>query len=163
MLALATLAAMLQVSVLSEIATHPFGVPLLPVALVAGWAAMRSADALWPVLLVTPLVQGVLAAERVGWLLIALLPAVILGAVLTQPWSTQRPAGPGRRIAIAALIASSGTVLHAAIRSLASGTPALLFESSGAVLTSVAWTVFLAVAFAVSLWPLRPRTRGLFA
>src|SRR5690606_5939356 len=111
----------------------------------------------------TPLMQGALAEERTGWFLFALLPAVVLGAVLTQPWEVHRPAGLGRRLALAALVASCGTVLHAAVLTIASGRPALLFEASSAVLTSVAWPAVLATLLALMLWPLRPRRRGLFA
>ncbi len=173
MIPLAILAAALQIGVLPELEAHPLGVPPVSIALIAGWCAMRTADATWPVLLITPLMAGALSEERTGWFLLALLPAAILGAVLTQPWTAEHARGSGShgagpmgllpRLGIAALVASCGTVLYAAVLTLASGRPALLFEASSQVLTAATSTVVFALVIALVLWPLRPRARGLFA
>jgi hypothetical protein len=161
--ALALLAALLQVAVLPVIEPQPLAMPLLPVALVAGWCAMRGANETWSVLLLAPLVAGVLSEARVAWFLLALVPAVALGAALTPSVERRRPPGVGHRLLVAAAVAAGGTIAHAAILAITTQATVTAAEAAGHILGATAWTVLLAIAFALLLWPLRPRSRGLFA
>jgi hypothetical protein len=129
--------------------------PLLPVALIAAWAAVREADETWPLLLVVPVSLGVASQERVGWFMIALIPVAALALA----------AGRGNgahRVALAPVVAAAGTLLYLTLLTAAAGHAATLRETLASHLAAALWTAAAAAAMIGILHPLRARTRGLF-
>ncbi|MEZ4554140.1 MAG: hypothetical protein AB7L91_09750 [Dehalococcoidia bacterium] len=155
--ALALVASLLQVGALPALFFDPSAAPLLPVALLAAWGALRGPGELWPALLVAPLPLALLSEERLGWFLLALLPtAGLLVRRRPDPDSLAQ-------FARAPLVAALGALGYLALLWLAAGDirglPSALATLFGAaLLTAIASTLFAAL-----LWPLRTRRApGLF-
>lgn len=129
--------------------------PLLPVALIAAWAAVHEADETWPLLLVIPVTLGVASQERVGWFVIALLPTVALALAASR-------ASGVRRLALAPMAAAAGAMLYLALLTVAAGHAATLPSAATPQLAAALWTAAAAAAMVVVLRPLRARERGLF-
>jgi hypothetical protein len=177
--AAATLAAALVVLQLSLLpALFPAGAigaaaPLLPVALVAAWAAAREPIEVAPALVVAAGALGAVSTERVGWFLLALLPTVAVAVAARElprraSWgrgrrTLERPAG--REAALtdvalrAAVAAAVGAAAYLALLALASGRPALLPALGVSIAGATVWSAALATVLALLL---RPRRRGLF-
>ncbi len=128
----------------------PTAVPLLPIALVAAWAVVRDPIEAALALLPVAWVLGVASDQPVGWLLIALVPALLLGAA-------GRALGRDRAIPAAALAGATSALAYLAI--LAAAPLPDLFPNA---LATAGWTAATALATAVALYPFRPRERGLF-
>lgn len=163
MFVLAFAAAITQLAILPALDADVLARPVLPVALLAGWCAMRRPTETWPVLLVTPMLMGPLSEERLGWFLIALIPSAAIGTALSPVDTPGAPPGLARRMGIAALIGLSGAIGHAAVLATAGGLSARLLQEPSAIAGGVAWTILFALAVTVALAPLRPNPRGLFA
>lgn len=135
---------------LESLLDAPDAVPLLPIALVAAWAVVR--DPAEPALALPPVawVLGVTSEQSVGWLLIALVPSVLLGAA----W---RAAGRNHAIAAATLAGATSALAYLAILDTAA-LPDLLPMA----LATTGSTAVAALAVALALYPFRPRERGLF-
>ncbi|MFA7250314.1 MAG: hypothetical protein WC273_11870, partial [Dehalococcoidia bacterium] len=76
--ALAVLAAIMQIGAVPAAFAEPLAGPVLPVALLAGWAAVRRPREVWPVPLAAAAVLGVVSEGRVGIFALALLPGLAL-------------------------------------------------------------------------------------
>ena len=152
---LALIASLLQLGAVPALFLGGIAAPLLPVALIAAWTVARGERELWPALLIVAAVLGVASSERVGWFLLALLPAVGLSAVLADTLV-------GRRLALAPAAAAFGALGYLTVLATAGGGLASLPAMSGAIAAASAWTALAAAFFALALWPLQPRPRGLF-
>jgi hypothetical protein len=129
--------------------------PVLPVALVAAWLARGDAAELAPGLLVMAVALGVASEERVGWLLVAMLPAGALLLAIELRDGLPRPLR-------AALAAWGGALLYGALVSAAAGSSPLPAHGAGALAGAALWTALAAIALATALRPLQPRAPRLF-
>jgi hypothetical protein len=154
--ALAFGAALLQAGAMPALFFDPASTPLLPVALLAAWGAMRSLDDMWPGFFVVPLTLGVVSEERVGWFLLALLPTAAL---------LMRPAPPEalRQLSRAGLVAAAGALAYLVLLFIAAGEVAALLNAVPRLAVAMLGTAAIAATFALLLWPARSRrARGLF-
>ena len=157
--ALALASALLQLGVVPALFLQAERAPMLPIALLAAWAAVRGGSEVWSVLLIVPVTLGAASEERVGWFLLALLPTALTAMAL-------RPAAhPSRRsfVARAAVTAAAGTVLFALTLGVAAAQPDLSRDGLVSLFASGVVTAVVAATAAVLLLPLRPRARGLFS
>ena len=155
--AFALLASLLQAGALPVLFFDPSAAPLLIIAVLAAWGALRGPDDLWPALLVAPLPLAFQSEERLGWFLLALLPTAAL--LLRRPPEPDTPA----QFARAPLVAAPGALAYLALLWLAAGDvrglPGALLTLLGAAVLTAAF----AALFAALLWPLRARRApGLF-
>lgn len=157
LLLVALAASLVQVGVVPAFVFTSAAAPLLPVALLAAWGAVRGTDDLWLALLAVAGILGVLSEERVGWYLLALLPTAVLLLVAQQPGEPKF-----HRIAHAPITAALGAWAYLALLFLASGRLEALPDTGIEALTAAGTTALLATVFALALWPLRGRPRGLF-
>lgn len=158
---LVLLSAPVQAVITTAMFRDPLAAPVLPVALIAGWAVMRRVEETWPALILPAIVLGATSEERAGWFLIALLPApvfAIAGVRRLKP----RVSGMGRRLLTAAAIGAGGACAYAAVLGLAGGVIADLPRHASALLAAMAMSAVLATLAALAFWPLRRRERGLF-
>lgn len=154
--ALALLASLLQVGALPALFFDPSAGPLLPVALVAAWGALRGPDELWPALFVAPLPLAFMSEERLGWFLVALLPTAAL--LLHRP-----DPDTYAQFVRAPLAAGTGALAYLALLWLAAGDVRGLPAASTTLLGAALLTAAVAALFAALLWPLRTRRApGLF-
>lgn len=154
---LAFLASLLQAGALPALFFDPSGAPLLPVALVAAWGALRGPEEVWPALLVAPLPLALLSEERLGWFVLALLPTAAL-LVHRRP----APGTPGQ-FARAPLVAALGALAYLALLWLGAGDVRGLPGATATILGTALLTAAVAAVFAALLWPLRTRRApGLF-
>jgi len=158
---LALVSAPLQAAITTALVRDPLAAPVIPVALVAAWAAVRRAEETWPAILLPAVVLGVASEERVGWFLIALLPAPLIASVAVRRF---RPKVTGfwRRTVTAGGAAALAAVLYASTLAVVGGIGGELPERAGALLATSVASGLLAVLVAACCWPLRPRSRGLF-
>lgn len=157
--ALALATSLLQLGVVPSLFLQIERAPMLPIALLAAWIAVRGPSEAWAVLLIVPAALGAASEERVGWFVLALLPTAF-AAIALRPG-----AHPSRRsfVTRAAAAAGAGAMLYALTLAIA---VAHVDGSSGALAslaTSGLATASLAATTAVLLLPLRPRARGLFS
>ncbi|MSQ42464.1 MAG: hypothetical protein EXR65_05450 [Dehalococcoidia bacterium] len=148
-------AALLQLGAVPSLFLDPAGAPLLPVALVAAWAAVRDPRETWPAPLVAAVILGAASEQRVGWYLLALLPAAAVGLLA--------PEAAARRLALAPLAAAAGAGAYFALLLLAAGQRSALALLPAAYAGALAWTALVALALAAALWPWRRGGGGLFA
>ena len=127
----------------------PAAAPLLPAALLAAWAAVRDSNEAWPAPVAAALVLGAASEERVGWFLLALLPAFVLAAAVRSASGLRRPA-------LAPFAAAGGALAYAALLDAAAGDPGAVTVSAAAYLRAALWTALAAALLAVLLTPLRP-------
>lgn len=156
----AFLSAPAQAAITTALVRDPLAAPVIPVALVVGWAAMRRADETWPAILLPALVLGVASEERVGWFLLALLPAPAVATLAVHGF--KRVTGFWRRAGTAGAAAALAAALYATTLAVAGGIGGELPERAGALATTAVASGILAVLVAVCCWPFRPRQRGLF-
>lgn len=158
---LVLLSAPVQAAITTALFRDPLAAPVLPVALIAGWAVMRNAEETWPALFLPAILLGAASEERMGWFLIALLPAPALaaaGVARIRP----RVTGITRRLVIAGSVAALAALAYATVLSAAGGVLGHLGASAGGLLVAAAGSALLAMLAALAFWPLRPRERGLF-
>lgn len=160
LIVLACLAAPVQAAITTALVRDPLAAPVIPVVLVAAWAAMRRADETWPAILLPAVVLGVASEERVGWFLLALLPAPLVATLAVRRF--RRVTGFWRRIATAGGAAALGAALYASTLAVAGGLGGELAARSGALLGTAMVSGLLAILVAACFWPLRSRRRGLF-
>jgi len=162
LLLLAMAAAVLQVGAVPAAFHQPLAAPVLPVALLAGWAAMRRPREAWPVPLGAAVVLGVLSEERVGLYLLALLPG--LGIATFLRLRERRGEGTAsRRLALAAVGGAAGMLCYVLALAAAAGTGRMLSPALPALIGGMAWTGMLAALLAAALWRVRSDRGGLFA
>ncbi len=159
---LAVAAALVQIGAVPAAFAQPLAGPVLPVALIAAWTAVRDPREAWATPVAAAIILGSVSEARVGWFLLALLPPAALVA-LARGWEQRGEATAGRRIALAALAGAVGVVTYVVILAAGGGALDALRPEAGAIVRSVSWTALLAAAGAAALWPLRPRGAGLFA
>lgn len=167
LITLALLLAPVQAAISTALVRDPLAAPVLPVALVAAWAVIRRgedrrSEEVWPAIVLPAVVLGVASEERVGWFLLALLPAPALAAVGTRQ-IRPRVAGLLRRVGIAAGIAALGAMAYAVVLATAAGLFRELPSSAPSLLATGLGSALLASLTVVAFWPLRSRPRGLFS
>ncbi len=147
-------AALLQVGVLPTMFTQPAAAPLLPIALFAAWGLVREPSEVAPSAILAAVLVGVASEDRVGWILLALLPtaALLLGARLA----------PNSGVARAPVVAGIGAVLYLLTLLIGAGAGRTLVAVAPAMLASAVGTAILALVAALLLRPLRARPGGLF-
>lgn len=161
LLLLAVVASIVQIGALPAAFAQPLAAPVLPIVLLAGWAAIRRPAEAWPIPLAAAVVLGTVSETRVGLFLLALLPALLLITLVRQ--RERRGDGTAlRRLTLAAGAGALGTACYVATLSLGSGTADLLSRSAPALLGGMAWTAALAALLAAALWRVRARSGGLF-
>ena len=148
-------AALLQLGLVPLLFPGPAAAPVLPVALVAAWLARGDAADLAPGLLLMAAALGVASEERVGWLLVAMLPTGALVLALELRRDVPRPLR-------AALAGCGGALLYGILVSLAAGAAPLPSHDAEAVAAGAIWTALVAIALAAVLRPLQPRAPRLF-
>ncbi len=158
---LSILAALVQVGPLSLLTLDPLAIPLLPVALVAGWAAVRAPGETAPALLLAPVVMGAVSQAPVGVFVLACWPAAALAAA-TRRIDRDPVGSSARRMLAAALAGAGGAACYSVLLALAAGRPRALIGDPGGMILAAALTAALATAVALAVWPWRPRPRGLF-
>lgn len=162
LLLLAVGVSILQVGVVPAAFAQPLAAPVLPVALLAGWAAIRRPHEAWPIPLAAAVVLGTVSEARVGMFVLALLPALIL-VTLARVRERRGEATIPRRLALAAVAGATGAVCYVLLLSVAGGTTDALAPALLALLAGMAWTGVLATILAASLWRMRADSGGLFA
>jgi hypothetical protein len=161
--ALALLAALLQVSFVPMLWSEPLGAPVLPVAAVAAWTAARGPRELWPALVLAPVLLGTASVERVGWFLLALLPAATAPAALRAHDESRFVTLAGRCM-LAAAAAGFGAAFHSTLLTIAGGQATTLAAAVGTLGAGAIWTAALALLIAAALPVSRTRAAaGLFA
>lgn len=158
---LALAAAPLQAAITTALVRDPLAAPVLPVALVTAWAAMRRPEETWPAILLPAFVLGVASEERVGWFLLALLPAPLVASFAVRRF---RPKVTGfwRRALTAGGSGALGALLYACTLAAVGGLAAELPARSGALFAASIVSGAIAIVVAACFWPLRPRQQGLF-
>lgn len=141
--------------------------PLLPVAIIAAWAAARHARELWPALLLCAVLLGVTSEGRTGAYLLALLAPTVL-ALTVQPLLDERRRTVTwlQRLGGSALIGGGGALLYVLVLAVGDGRPRLALTAltaPHALVGGMLWTAGAAGALAVALWPIRARPGGLFS
>lgn len=158
---LVLLSAPVQAAITTALFRDPLSAPVLPAALIAGWAVTRNAEETWPAIVLPAILLGAASEERAGWFLLALLPAPMLAAVGVSR-IRPRVTGVTRRLVIAASVAALAGLGYVLILSVAGGVTADLGRSAAGLLVAAGGSAVLAVLAALAFWPLRPRERGLF-
>lgn len=159
---LAVMASILQVGAVPAAFGQPLAAPVLPVALLAGWAAIRRPREAWPAPLAAAAVLGTVSDLRVGAFLLALLPVLAI-ATAVRLRERRGEATALRRLALAAVAGSLGTACYVLILSFAAGTAPALSEGIVALLKGMACTAAIATILAAMMWRLRTDSGGLFA
>lgn len=162
LLVLAIGASILQVGAVPAAFVQPLAAPVLPIALVAGWAAIRRPREAWPVPVAAAIVLGAVSEARVGVFLLALLPALVIVTLVRL--RERRGEGTAlRRLALAAVAGGAGALCYVLFLSLAGGTGRALTYAVPALLIGMLWTGLLATLVGVALWRVRTSSGGLFA
>ncbi len=159
---LAVVAAVLQVGVLPGAFLEPLASPVLPVALLAGWAATRRPREAWPVPLAAAGVLGALSEARVGVFVLALLPALLVASVLRARERRGEGTAP-RRLALAAASGALGALGYVALLAQFEGASSDLLRAAPALVFAAISTALLATMCAAALWRFRTSSGGLFA
>ncbi len=152
----ALIASLVQVAVVPSVLPGAEAVPLLPLAILAAWGALRPASEVCLALPVVAVVLGVSSQERVGWYLLACAP---LAAVLLL--APEREAWP-RRLARAPIAAGLGACTYAALLLVAAGRVQALPGEALAIGGAALVTALIAALCVALLLPLRARSVGLF-
>lgn len=153
---IAVIASLVQVAVVPSVLPAAEALPLLPLAILAAWGAVRPASEVCIALPAVAIVLGVSSQERVGWYLLACAP--LAATLLLAP---EREAWP-RRLARAPIAAGLGACAYGALLLVASGRvqalPGEAFAIGGAALV----TALIAALCVAVLVPLRARSVGLY-
>ncbi len=157
----ALLVALAQASAVPLVFLDPIAVPSLPVALIAAWAVAREPREVAPALLLIAVFLGVLSSERVGWFVLALVPAAA-AAVPLEPLLA-RPEGAPPRALVAGAVAAVGVVAYTALLALAGGVITEVPQAGDALIGAALMTALVAMPMAAVLARTRPRDVGLFA
>ncbi len=160
--ALTAFAALVQAAAIPALFAEPLAAPVLPAAVVAAWAIVRGPEETWPALPLPAVILGALSDERMGWFLLALLPAPIFGALLAAR-ARHVAAGVLRRSTWAAGAAAAAALLYGAVLAFAGGVAGDLPGATAEALAGALLTAGVAAVLALCAWPLRERQRGLFA
>ena len=156
---LALAAAVLQLGVVPSLFLQPEQAPLLPVALLAAWIAVRGPSEAWAAVLVAPIALGAASEERVGWFLLALLPTALVATLLPRGKQPSARTFVVRAVAAAVL----GSMLFALTLAIAAARVELSSHGIGALGSAALLTALLAAGVAALLLPFRHRTQGLFS
>ena len=164
---LVLLVAPVQAAIATALVRDPLAAPVLPAALIAAWAVTRGGAEdgcveIWPAVLLPAVVLGAASEERVGWFLLALLPAPALAAYGSRR-IRPRATGFSRRVSIAAGVAALAAMGYASILALAAGLLGDLPASNPSLLATGAGSALLAAVAVLAFWPIRRRERSLFA
>ena len=159
--AIALLFALLQASAMPLLFLDPIAAPSLPIALIAAWAIAREPREVAPALLLTGIVLGVLSAERVGWFVLALVPAAAV-AIPLEPLLS-RPEGAPPRWLVAGAVAGLAVVIYTTLLAVAGGAAIEVAAAGDALLAAALVTAVLTVPMAAVLARTRARDVGLFA
>lgn len=162
LLLLAIGAAILQVGAVPAAFNQPLASPVLPVALLAGWAATRHPREAWPVPLAAAVVLGTVSEGRVGVFVLALLPGLAL-ATLARLRERRGEGTASRRLALAAVAGAGGTLGYVVLLAAVAGTASTLPAALPWILAGMAWTAVVATLLAALLWRVRSDSGGLFA
>lgn len=152
----------IQIAITTSLVRDPLAAPVLPVALIAAWAATRRPEETWPAILLPAIVLGAASEERVGWFLLALLPGPLVAAVAVRRLRP-RVNGLWRRISVAGGAGAAGAIAYGLVLAVAGGLGASLVTHAGPLLATGALSAAVAAVAALAFWPLRPRERDLFA
>jgi len=155
-------AALVQAGAGPALFAHPLAAPILPAAIVVAWAAMRGPEETWAALPLPAIVMGALSDERAGWFLIALLPAPLLGMVVSRR-ARRTGAGLVRRVAWSAAAAGGAALCYGLVLVVAAGVLGDLPSATGDAAVGVLLTGLLGALLALLAWPARRRERGLFS
>ena len=158
---IAVLFTLLQASAVPLLFLDPIASPSLPIALIAAWAIARDPREVAPALLLTGIILGVLSAERVGWFVLALVPAAAVALPL-EPLLA-RPEGAPPRWLVAGGVAALSVVFYTALLAVAGGAAAEVSNAGNALLGAALVTAALAIPMAAILVRTRAREAGLFA
>jgi hypothetical protein len=150
---LALVSALLQVSVLPALIPTA-AAPLLPIAVLAAWSAMRGSATAWPALISVAATLGVASDQRVAWFLLALLPTAALAMAFAAPESRVAEV---RRPLHAAGVAAAGGAAYLATLLVAAGEARALPDAAPDIIAAATGTGVVAVLFAAALWPVRTR------
>ena len=157
---LGAFAALAQIGTAPAWAGQPLAAPVLPLAVVAGWASVRGPGEAAAAAIAAALALGAASEERAGWFLLAMLPA----AALAAPASALPPRA---RPLLAPAAAALGAVAWQVLLHLPDGAAEAL-AGGGALLRGAFWSACAALllaaacqAFRWATWP-RPAVRGLF-
>lgn len=146
-------AAIVQVGVVPAIFLDAFGAPVLPVAVLAAWAASRGVETTWAWAVPLALLLGSVSEMRAGWFVLALIPTPLLVAAIRARTPT---------IPTTMLAAAGGAVAYVSTLTLAANRLPLLSSALDATMRGAVLTALAGLVVAVALVPLRPRERGLF-
>jgi hypothetical protein len=157
--ALALATSLLQLGAVPSLFLHAERAPMLPIALLAAWIAVRGPAEAWAVLLIVPATLGAASEERVGWFILALLPTA-LAAIALRPG-----AHPSRRsfVVRASVAAGAGTMAYALTLAVAAARVDVTSDGLASLTASGVVTATVAGTAAILLLPLRPRAQGLFS
>jgi hypothetical protein len=147
---LALVASLVQVGAIPSLFLDTATAPLLPVAVIAAWGAVRGPDDLWAGILVAPLPLALASEERVGWFLLALLPTAAL--LLRRP-----PPDTPHQLLRAPLAAALGSLAYLVVLFCAGGAAPALPGAASSLLGAATLTALVAALFALVLWPARTR------
>lgn len=129
--------------------------PLLPIALMLAWAALRDVDETWPIPLMVSLTLGVASQERVGWFMIAFLPTAALALAMGHR-------AYQFRLSLAPVSAGVAAILYLKILTITSGHRSSFTTSVSSDLTVALWTAVVAAILVGVLYPIRNREWSLF-
>lgn len=161
LIALTLLVAPLQVVLSTVLFREPLAAPVLPAVLVAAWATARRPEETWPAIVLPAIVLGAMSEERMGWFLIALLPAPLIASIAMRRFRP-RVTGFKRRAATASCVAAAGAASYGCLLLLGAGMTGELAGAMSTLVASALMSGLLALVATVALWPLRPRQQGLF-
>ncbi|MDA0815610.1 MAG: hypothetical protein O2924_03460 [Chloroflexi bacterium] len=151
----------LQIVLSTVMFREPLAAPVLPATLIAAWAVIRRPEETWPAIVLPAIVLGALSEEHVGWFLIALLPAPLIASIAVRRFRP-RITGFNRRALTGASAAGAGACLYGLLLLIRADMASDLPRVASALTASAVLSGLLALIAAACLWPLRPRTHGLF-
>ncbi|MEX2375922.1 MAG: hypothetical protein WD942_10130, partial [Dehalococcoidia bacterium] len=151
----------LQIVLSTVLFREPLAAPVLPTVLIAAWAVIRGSEETWPAIVLPAVVFGALSDERIGWFLLALLPAPLIASIAAQRFQP-RITGFNRRALTGASVAAAGAWLYGLLLLFGAGMASDLPHAATALTASAVLSGLLALVAAACFWPLRPRHRGLF-
>ena len=162
LVALAVALAIVQVGAVPAAFAQPLAAPVLPIALLAGWSAIRRPREAWPVPVAAAIVLGAVSEARVGVFVLALLPALVIVTLVRL--RERRGEGTAlRRLALAAVAGGVGALCYVAFLSAADRNVVALTHAVPSLFIGMLWTGLLAMIVGAALWRVRTSSGGLFA
>ncbi len=149
-------AALVQLGAAPALFGEQRAAPVLPLALIAGWGAVRGLPEATPAAVLAALTLGVASEERAGWFLLAMVPtAALLLPAAALP--------PSRQLLLAPLVAAVGAIAYQGLLFVSAGEATSFFADRALLWSAALWSGAAAAALAALCWPLRPRApAGLF-